>query len=46
MRIEAKRSGIKKFGISVMVVGIAIILIALIGLIGYVADEVNRRARK
>ena len=46
MRIEAKRSGIKKFGMSVMVVGIAIILIALIGLIGYVADEVNRRAKE
>lgn len=46
MRIEAKRSGIRKFGMSVMVVGIAIILIALIGLIGYVADEVNRRAKE
>lgn len=46
MRIEAKRSGIKKFGMSVMVVGIAIMIIALIGLIGYVADEVNRRAKE
>ena len=46
MRIEANRSGIKKFGMSVMVVGIAIILIALIGLIGYVGDEVNRRAKE
>ncbi len=46
MRIDAKRSGIKKFGMSVMVVGIAIVLIALIGLIGYVADEVNRRAKE
>ncbi len=46
MRIEAKRGDIKKFGISVMVVGITIILIALIGLIGYVADEVNRRAKE
>ena len=46
MKIEAKRSGIRKFGMSVMVVGIAIILIALIGLIGYVADEVNRRAKE
>lgn len=44
--IESKRNSIKKFGISVMVVGIAIILIALIGLIGYVADEVNRRAKE
>lgn len=46
MRIEAKRSSIKMFGMSVMVVGIAIILIALIGLIGYVGDEVNRRAKE
>ena len=46
MRIDAKRNMIKKFGMSVMVVGIAIILIALIGLIGYVGDEVNRRAKE
>lgn len=46
MRIDAKRNLIKKFGMSVMVVGIAIILIALIGLIGYVGDEVNRRAKE
>ncbi len=46
MRIEAKRSSIKMFGMAVMVVGIAIMIIALIGLIGYVADEVNRRAKE
>ncbi len=46
MRIEAKRSNVKKFGMSVMVVGVAIMIIALIGLIGYVADEVNRRAKE
>lgn len=46
MRIDSKRSGIRMFGISVMVVGIAIILIALVGLIGYVADEVNRRSKE
>ncbi|MDE6559826.1 MAG: ABC transporter permease [Muribaculaceae bacterium] len=46
MRIDAKRGVIKKFGMSVMVVGIAILLIALIGLIGYVGDEVNRRAKE
>ncbi len=45
-RIDAKRHSIKVFGTAVMVVGIAIILIALIGLIGYVADEVNRRAKE
>lgn len=44
--IDAKRNLIKRFGISVLVVGIAIILIALIGLIGYVGDEVNRRAKE
>lgn len=46
IQIDSKLSGIKKFGASVMIVGIAIILIALIGLIGYVADEVNRRAKE
>ncbi len=46
MRIDAKRHEIKNFGMSVMVVGVAIILIALIGLIGYVGDEVNRRAKE
>lgn len=46
MIIDAKREDIKRFGISVIIVGIAIILIALIGLIGYVTDEVNRRAKE
>ena len=46
MRIDAKMSGIRRFGMSVMVVGIAIMIIALIGLVGYVADEVNRRAKE
>lgn len=45
-QIDAKRDSVRRFGTSVMVVGIAIILIALIGLIGYVADEVNRRAKE
>ncbi len=45
-RIEMKRDPVRRYGTSVMVVGIAIILIALIGLIGYVADEVNRRAKE
>lgn len=45
-RIEALREPIKRFGTSVLVVGIAIIIIALIGLIGYVADEVNRRSKE
>lgn len=46
LRIDAKRSEIRKFGTSVMIVGFTIILIALVGLIGYVADEVNRRAKE
>ncbi len=46
MRIEAKSSNIRKFGMSVMVVGVVIMIIALIGLVGYVADEVNRRAKE
>ncbi len=45
-RIEAKRNPVRRFGSAVMVVGIAILIIALIGLIGYVADEVNRRAKE
>lgn len=45
-RIESKSADIRRFGTSVMIVGITIILLALIGLIGYVADEVNRRAKE
>lgn len=37
---------VKRFGKSVMTVGAAILIIALIGLIGYVADEVNRRGKE
>lgn len=40
------REPIRRFGTSVMVVGLAILIIALIGLVGYVADEVNRRAKE
>ncbi len=46
IRIDSKRSDIKKFGTSVMLVGFITILIALVGLIGYVADEVNRRSKE
>ncbi len=45
-QIEAKKAGIRTFGTSVLIVGIAIVLIALVGLIGYVTDEVNRRAKE
>ncbi len=44
--IDLLRQPIVRFGTSVVVVGIAILIIALIGLIGYVADEVNRRAKE
>lgn len=37
---------VKQFGLAVMVIGISILLIALIGLIGYVADEVAFRSRE
>ncbi|MDE6341057.1 MAG: ABC transporter permease [Muribaculaceae bacterium] len=45
-QIEAKKAGIRTFGTAVLIVGIAIVLIALVGLIGYVTDEVNRRAKE
>lgn len=45
-QIEAKRDPIRRFGTAVIVVGIAIFIIALIGLIGYVSDEVNRRSKE
>lgn len=37
---------VRQFGTSVMIAGLAIILIALIGLMGYTTDEVERRARE
>ena len=37
---------IKKFATAVMVVGIAILLIALSGLLGYVSDEVETRSKE
>ena len=37
---------VRRFGTSVMIVGVAIMVIALIGLIGYTADEVQRRAKE
>lgn len=44
--IDAKNEGIRNFGDSVMIAGIAVLLIALIGLIGFSSDEVQRRARE
>ncbi|MCM1029556.1 MAG: ABC transporter permease [Pseudoflavonifractor sp.] len=37
---------IKRFGLAVIIVGIAIIVITLIGLAGFTADEVQRRAKE
>lgn len=37
---------VRNFGTSVMIVGIAIFLIAIIGLVGYTTDEVQRRAKE
>lgn len=37
---------VKRFGTSVMVVGLVIFVIALIGLTGFVTDEVQRRAKE
>lgn len=44
--IDAKNEGIRNFGDSVMIAGIAVLIIALIGLIGYSSDEVQRRSRE
>lgn len=44
--IDAKNEDIRNFGDSVMIAGIAVLLIALIGLIGYSSDEVQRRSRE
>lgn len=45
-KVEAWNAPVKRFGFSVMAAGIAILLIAIIGLIGYTADEVQRRAKE
>lgn len=44
--VEAWNAPVKRFGFSVMAAGIAILLITIIGLIGYTADEVQRRAKE
>lgn len=45
-RVEALSAPVKRFGFSVMAAGVAILLIATVGLIGYTADEVQRRAKE
>ncbi len=44
--VEAGNSGVLRFGTSVMIAGVVILLIALIGLVGYTSDEVQRRSRE
>lgn len=45
-QVLAMIAPVKRFGFSVMAAGIAILLITIIGLIGYTADEVQRRAKE
>ncbi|MDE7369955.1 MAG: ABC transporter permease [Muribaculaceae bacterium] len=44
--LDAKIIPIKNFATSVMIAGVAILFIALIGLIGYTGDEVQRRSKE
>lgn len=43
---EGKMTPIRNFATSVMIAGIAILFIALVGLIGYTGDEVQRRSKE
>lgn len=45
-KIEASNRDVRRFGSSVMIAGIVIIIITLIGLMGYAADEVQSRAKE
>ena len=45
-KIEARTVGVRNFGTSVMIIGVVIMLIAMIGLVGYTSDEVQRRAKE
>ncbi len=45
-KLDAHNAPIKRFGNSVMIAGLVIFVITLIGLTGYAADEVHRRARE
>lgn len=39
-------ASVRQFGLAVSIAGIAILIISLIGLVGFTADEVQRRARE
>ena len=44
--VDARLTSIRRFGTSVLIGGVAILLIALVGLVGYTSDEVQRRAKE
>ena len=44
--IYAQLEPVRNFGTAVIIIALAIIMIALIGLIGYTSDEVQRRAKE
>ena len=46
MQVEQLTAEVRRFGMSVIISGIAIVVIAMIGLVGYTADEVQRRAKE
>ena len=46
MRIESLNDPVRTFGTSVLIAGMAVMLITLIGLVGYTSDEVRRRAKE
>lgn len=46
MQVDQLTAEVRRFGMSVIISGIAIVVIAMIGLVGYTADEVQRRAKE
>ncbi len=46
IQVDARIDSIKNFGTAVTLVSIAILVIALIGLVGYTTDEIQQRAKE
>lgn len=44
--VLSRTDNVKQFGLAVMVIGISILVIAMIGLVGYTADEVEFRSKE
>ena len=44
--VDAFNAPVERFGTSVMIAGVAILLITVIGLVGYMTDEVQRRSKE